>query len=355
MVSVATYLKISYGMAMIEIRPGTFAFAPMEGVTDPLFRSFFAPVAKPDFMVTEYLRVTDNAHRSKTLVKHMPELHNGGKTVDGTPVVLQLLGGKSGPLAETAANAAELGAHAIDLNFGCPAPVVNRHDGGASLLKSPERIGEIVGAVKRAVGSSVKVSAKLRLGWDSAELLPQNASQAVDAGADWLTIHARTRMQMYQPGVDWNPIAAIREFIKVPILANGDLWSVEDLVSCEKLSGCDAFMLGRSALANPEAFVLYRKYRKSAVTLASDGFRLAQVEPQARAQYWLGLLRSWKIAVEANPHQSVWLGGDAERYFVSRFKHWIRYLEIRNPYPWISLVKRANNLAEIERILESPE
>src|SRR5690606_6650665 len=104
---------------------------------------------------------------------------------------------------QTAALAADLGAPGIDLNFGCPAKTVNNHDGGATILKTPQRVRHIVGAVREAVATDIPVSVKIRLGWDSAAGVEDLARAAAEGGAAWLTIHARTRTQLYRPPVDW--------------------------------------------------------------------------------------------------------------------------------------------------------
>ena len=154
-------------------------------------------------------------------------------------------------MAQSAVTACRAGAKAIDINFGCPAPTVNRHDGGASLLREPCRIREIVRAVRDAVPEQIPVSAKLRLGWDNIEDIHENAAMAAEGGANWLTIHARTRVQGYTPPVYWQPIGQVREALNIPIVANGDIWNIEDFRQCQLETGCLHFMIGRSALANP--------------------------------------------------------------------------------------------------------
>jgi tRNA-dihydrouridine synthase C len=154
-------------------------------------------------------------------------------------------------MAEGAVRAHELGATAIDINFGCPARTVNRHDGGATLLQHPKRIREIVAAVRSALPTAVPVSAKLRLGWDSIDSIDANADMAADGGAAWLTIHARTRTQGYAPPVYWTPIGRVRERLGIPVVANGDIWTVDGFRRCREETGCRHFMLGRGALANP--------------------------------------------------------------------------------------------------------
>ncbi len=114
--------------------------APMEGVTDFVMRDLLTRLGGIDQCVTEFLRVTDTLYPEKVFFENCPELKMGSRTRAGTSVFVQLLGGKADPLAQNALRAVELGALGIDLNFGCPAKTVNRHDGGASLLKSSNRI-----------------------------------------------------------------------------------------------------------------------------------------------------------------------------------------------------------------------
>jgi tRNA-dihydrouridine synthase C len=101
------------------------------------------------------------------------------------------------------------------------------------------------------VPKSIPVSAKLRLGWDSIDAIHENAAMAAEGGADWLTIHARTRVQGYNPPVFWRPIGEVREALGLPVVANGDIWTVDDFRRCQDETGCIHYMLGRSALASP--------------------------------------------------------------------------------------------------------
>ncbi len=154
-------------------------------------------------------------------------------------------------MALSAQQAVSVGAHSIDINFGCPAPLVNRNDGGASILKTPCRIKEIVSAVRSSVPAHIPVSAKVRLGWSNPEEIFEIADMAVAGGANWLTVHARTKEQRYQPPVYWSLVGKIRDRCPVPVVANGDIWSLKDFRLCRAGTGCSHFMLGRGALANP--------------------------------------------------------------------------------------------------------
>jgi tRNA-dihydrouridine synthase C len=201
--------------------------------------------------VSEFLRVSQAVLPRNVFLRHVPELRSGSRTPTGLPVQVQLLGGDPERMAESAAVAVEAGATAIDLNFGCPARTVNSHDGGATLLKFPHRVRQIVSAVRAAVPSGTPVSAKMRLGWDTIDAIDENARMAAEGGAAWLTIHGRTRFAGYAPPIHWDPIGRVREQLRIPVVANGDIWTLDDFRRCRDATGCRHFMLGRGALANP--------------------------------------------------------------------------------------------------------
>lgn len=226
--------------------------APMEGVLDPILRGLLTEIGGIDRAATEFIRVTTQLLPPHVLYKYAPELLNGGRTASGTPVYLQFLGGNATPMAENAAQAAELGAPGIDLNFGCPAKTVNRNDGGATLLKKPDRVAGVTGAVRRAVRPDIPVTVKVRLGFDHKDFVREIAQAAESAGASSLTVHARTKLEMYRPPAHWEYIAIMRESVKIPVIANGDIWTVDDYRRCREISGCDSVALGRGVVACPD-------------------------------------------------------------------------------------------------------
>lgn len=226
--------------------------APMEGVVDHIMRDLLTRIGGIDLCVTEFIRVSDQLLPPRVFYRYCPELQTGSKTPAGTPVVLQLLGGKAGPMAENAARAAELGAPAIDINFGCPAKTVNRHDGGASLLRSPERIHDIVAAVRRAVPEHIPVTAKIRLGFDDKSLVFENARAVEAAGAGEITIHGRTKQDGYKPPAYWDWIGKVRESLSINVIANGEIWSTQDYDRCREESGCSDVMIGRGLIRYPD-------------------------------------------------------------------------------------------------------
>ena len=227
--------------------------APMEGVIDPAMRRLLTELGGVDRCVTEFVRVCDRLLPARVFHRLCPELHQGGRTPSGVPVYLQLLGGQAVPLAENAARAAELGAPGIDLNFGCPAKTVNRSDGGAVLLREPERIGQIVAAVRGAVPRAIPVTAKIRLGFEDRSRFLDNVQAIANAGANELTIHARTRRDGYRPPAWWEEITRAREAVPgLPVIANGEIWSPADALRCRQVTGCSTLMLGRGALCRPD-------------------------------------------------------------------------------------------------------
>lgn len=225
--------------------------APMEGVLDWVLRELLSEVGGVDRMVTEFVRVTERLQPDHVFHKYCPELRTGGRTRKGTPVFVQLLGGQPGPMGENAARVVELGAPGVDLNFGCPAKTVNRHDGGAALLQHPRRLYDVTHAVRAAVPKHIPVTAKVRLGFDHKEFHREIAQAVEEAGAAHIVVHARTKKEMYTPPAHWAYIASMREGRTLPFLANGEIWSTEDYDRCTAASGVPRVALGRGLVRRP--------------------------------------------------------------------------------------------------------
>ena len=281
--------------------------APMEGLLDFVLRDVLTRVGGVDRCVSEFIRVTGTLLPDKVFLRYIPELLNGGRTLAGVPVRAQLLGSDPVCMAENAACLAALGPEGIDLNFGCPAKVVNRHGGGAALLQEPERIATLVAAVRRAVPAHLPVSAKMRLGFHDASLALECAQAMQDGGACEIVVHARTKLDGYRPPAYWDQIPIIRAAVSVPVVANGEIWTVEDAQRCRAVSGCDALMLGRGMVADPGLARALRAAdagQPGSDTVAwaellphlMDFWRLvcADLEPRQRAgrlKQWLNLMR----------------------------------------------------------------
>jgi tRNA-dihydrouridine synthase C len=223
----------------------------MEGLLDFVLRDILTRVGGVDRCVSEFIRITDTLLPERVFLRLLPELLQGGKTAAGVPVRAQLLGSDPQCLAENAARLAQLGSPGIDLNFGCPSQVVNRHRGGAALLDEPELLFQIVAAVRRVVPAPVPLSAKMRLGLND-DSRAEACALAIEAGgADELVVHARTKLDGYRPPAYWARIADVRQVVKLPLVANGEIWSVSDAQRCRAESGCHSLMLGRGMVANP--------------------------------------------------------------------------------------------------------
>jgi tRNA-dihydrouridine synthase C len=237
--------------AQTSVASGRVLLAPMEGLLDFVLRDILTRVGGVDRCVSEFIRVSGTLLPKRAFMRVMPELANGGRTRAGVPVRGQLLGSDPACLAENAARFAELGPAGIDLNFGCPAKIVNRHGGGAMLLDDPERVARIVAAVRRAVPPQIPVSAKMRLGFNDDSRAEECALAIAGAGASELVVHARTKAHGYRPPAYWERIADVRAVVTIPVIANGEIWTVADALRCRDVSGCSDIMLGRGMVADP--------------------------------------------------------------------------------------------------------
>ncbi len=225
--------------------------APMEGVVDHHMRHLLTRLGGIDLCVTEFVRVTDHVLPERVFKRYCPELV-GHPRAAVCPTRIQLLGSNASALAANARKAARMGAVGIDLNFGCPAKTVNRHRGGACLLTEPDTLFDIVSQVRAAVPADIPVSAKIRLGYEDRQGYLENAAALCAAGADEIVIHARSKADGYKPPAYWDLIGEIRQHIPTPIVANGEIWSVDNYIRCAEQSRCSDVMLGRGLLARPD-------------------------------------------------------------------------------------------------------
>ncbi len=301
--------------------------APMEGVVDHLMRDMLTHVGGFDQCVTEFVRVVDQKLPNKTFYKLCPELHNGGKTPNGVPVRVQLLGQHPEWLAENAYTAVDLGSPGVDLNFGCPAKTVNKSKGGAVLLKETQALYDIVKAVRDAVPASQPVSAKIRLGFEDKSLAVENAIAITEAGASELVVHARTKTEGYKPPAYWEWIAKIKQSTNIPLVANGEIWNAEEAQRCQERSACTNLMLGRGALAMPN---LARCIRNDEPPMAWEDVAALLIRYSGYEIY-----------------------GDKGKYYPNRIKQWCGYL--KRQYPEAELlfndIRRLSKSQEIVDVL----
>jgi tRNA-dihydrouridine synthase C len=205
-----------------------------------------------------------------------------------------------------------LGADGVDLNFGCPAKVVNRHGGGAALLENPELLFKIMQAVRSAVPAHQVVSAKMRLGFHD-DRLAEDCARALEAGgASEIVVHARTRADAYRPPAYWSRVADIAAVVRTPLVANGEIWTVQDAQNCRAASGCQAIMLGRGIVTNPGLALAIGSAHRPAFA-ASEGLPWASLQPHLQT-FW-SVVRS---TLE-------------RRQQAGRLKQWLNFL--RRHYP----------------------
>jgi tRNA-dihydrouridine synthase C len=151
---------------------------------------------------------------------------------------------------------------------------VNRHGGGAMLLQYPERLFAIVQAVRRSVPKHLPVSAKMRLGYLDDSMAEECALALEAGGVDELVIHARTKVDGYRPPAYWERIADIRSVVRIPMIANGEIWSVEDAIRCRQLSGCQSLMVGRGMVTYPSLALAIQSEKPLLINLQEEWERL---------------------------------------------------------------------------------
>lgn len=239
MISVALDTPFSIGKVPVRNR---LVLAPMSGVTDLPFRQLAFRFGA-GLVVTEMVA-------SRELVFNAAESWSRLKGAGLTPHMVQLAGREAKWLAEAAVIAEANGADIIDINMGCPAKKVIGGYAGSALMREPDHALSLIEATVKAV--KIPVTVKMRLGWDENSInAPDIAARAEAAGVQLITIHGRTRMQFYEGRADWDAIAAVRDAISIPLIANGDVDTVEDAHDILRRSGADAVMVGRSCQGRP--------------------------------------------------------------------------------------------------------
>ena len=255
--------------ALPWFREGGFPLylAPMARFTDVVFREFCKEQGA-DVMVTEFVQ-------ADALTRDDPRLW---ETVDFAesqrPMGVQIFGSNPRSMADAARLLADrVRPDFIDINFGCPADRVICTDAGSSLLKNPRRLGQVTGAVVRAVPET-PVTVKIRTGWDADSVVAGRVGRIVrDEGARALAIHGRTKVQGYAGGADWETIAQVAEDIDIPVIGNGNINTADDVVRVRRETRCAGVMIGRAALGYPWIFRDIKHYLASGEVPAPPGIR----------------------------------------------------------------------------------
>ncbi|MBA3815527.1 MAG: tRNA-dihydrouridine synthase family protein [Parachlamydiaceae bacterium] len=220
--------------------------APMEGVGDRCFRKAMASVGGFDEAVRDFLRVPRNAHvKSLALEYEADELAP-------IPLAAQLMGSDIELMADMAREIEQRGAPRIDLNCGCPSNTVTGKGAGSSLLKDPNFLHQVAKALVQAV--SIPVTVKMRSGYEDTSLFKENLLAAQETGIHYITLHPRTKVDGYGPPARWDLIAEAKSLLKIPVVGNGDILTVEHALEMLKTTRCDALMIGRGSVINPFIF-----------------------------------------------------------------------------------------------------
>ncbi|WP_395755486.1 tRNA dihydrouridine(16) synthase DusC [Edwardsiella ictaluri] len=280
--------------------------APMEGVLDALVRELLSEVNDYDLCITEFVRVVDRLLPERVFYRLCPELYRRSQTLSGTPVRIQLLGQSPHWLAENALRAVTLGSPGVDFNCGCPSKAVNGSGGGATLLKDPALIYAGVQAMRQAIPAHLPLTVKVRLGWACDSQRFEIADAVQQGGATELVVHGRTKEDGYRADrINWEAIGEIRRRLRIPVIANGEIWDYASAQACLAQSGCDALMIGRGALNIPN---LSRVIKANAPKMP-----------------WLQVVTLLQRYVRLEKQ------GDTGLYHVARIKQWLSYL--RKEYP----------------------
>lgn len=238
--------------------------APMAGVSEPPFRrlcrAFGADVVVSEFLSSEGLR------------RGIQSVHDGAYfTPEERPIGIQLYGADPAAMAEAAQLVtAHYAPDFIDINFGCPVKKVVKRNGGSGCLKDAHLVQDIIRAVRAA--THLPVTVKIRSGWDETQRVPVTIALACqEAGAQVLTLHPRTRAQMYHGDACWDEIAAVKDALDIPVVGNGDVKTAADVYRMWRQTGCDGIMIARGSFGNPWIFTQARALLNGEVPRPTPG------------------------------------------------------------------------------------
>lgn len=246
----------------MSINIGNFHFdapvflAPMAGVTDTAYRiiahDMGCPLCYAEMVSSQGIHFRNE--RTLEMLKTEP---------DERPIAMQIFANTPEMAAEAAKYVEELGtADILDFNMGCPAPKIVKNGEGSALMREPEKAFAILTAIRKAV--KMPFTVKMRKGWDEEHVnVLEIAKLAEAAGVDAIAVHGRTREQFYRDHADWEIIAKVKQSVKIPVIANGDVRSCEDLKKILAVTGADGVMVGRAAQGNPWIFRQLTHYMKT--------------------------------------------------------------------------------------------
>lgn len=299
--------------------------APMAGVTDKTFRIICKRFGA-DYVTTEMVSAKGLYYKSKKTAEIM-ELSDSEK-----PISIQFFGSDPDIMAEVVPILESYNPNAIDINMGCPMPKIVNNGDGSALMKNPELAGKIVKAVKNA--SKLPVTVKIRAGWDSCTA-PEFAKVLEANGADMITVHARTKEELYSGKADLSVIKSVKNAVKIPVIGNGDIFSAQDAKNMLEVTGCDGIMIGRGALGNPFIFRQIKEYLSCGKSSYS---------PSKEERLNTALIHAKMLCENKNEHIGILEARKHIAWYIKGIPH---SNEIKNK------VFTAKNFEEIKRILEN--
>ena len=307
----------------VEFENNVF-LAPMAGIADRAFRElcihYGAGYTVSEMVSSKGLTMGDK--KSGELLT-LGEIEN--------PAGVQIFGDNPEIMAQAAKMCIKYHPNIIDINMGCPAPKIAMNGGGASLMKNPLLAGEIIKAVSKAV--DIPVTVKIRKGWDDENITAVELAKIAEKnGAAAITVHGRTRMQMYSGKVDYNIIAKVKKAVDIPVIANGDIVDEQSAAIMFEKTNCDAIMIGRGALGNPWIFRRINAYLNECRVLPDVSINEKMVVMLKHIQKIIEYKGEYTAMREARHHAAYYTkgirGGAALRKEISTFEHFEQLEEL---------------------------
>ena len=298
--------------------------APMAGIADRAFRelciNYGAGYTVSEMVSSKGLTMGDK--KSGELLT-LGEIEN--------PAGVQIFGDNPEIMAQAAKMCIKYHPNIIDINMGCPAPKIAMNGGGASLMKNPLLAGEIIKAVSKAV--DIPVTVKIRKGWDDENITAVELAKIAEKnGAAAITVHGRTRMQMYSGKVDYDIIAKVKKAVDIPVIANGDIVDEQSAAIMFEKTNCDAIMIGRGALGNPWIFRRINAYLNECKVLPDVSINEKMVVMLKHIQKIIEYKGEYTAMREARHHAAYYTkgirGGAALRKEISTFEHFEQLEEL---------------------------
>lgn len=307
----------------VEFENNVF-LAPMAGIADRAFRelciNYGAGYTVSEMVSAKGLTMGDK--KSGELLT-LGEIEN--------PAGVQIFGDNPEIMAQAAKMCIKYHPNIIDINMGCPAPKIAMNGGGASLMKNPLLAGEIIKAVSKAV--DIPVTVKIRKGWDDENITAVELAKIAEKnGAAAITVHGRTRMQMYSGKVDYNIISKVKKAVDIPVIANGDIVDEQSAAIMFEKTNCDAIMIGRGALGNPWIFRRINAYLNECRVLPDVSINEKMVVMLKHIQKIIEYKGEYTAMREARHHAAYYTkgirGGAALRKEISTFEHFEQLEEL---------------------------